>query len=196
MKFINEAILKDYEIKGVELSITTYPDPVLTRKAISITEFDQELQSLCLNMLYTMYRAPGIGLAAPQVGISKRIFVADVDYQLEEKTETDGRITKFRTNLNPQIFINPVILSQNGTTTFKEGCLSLPTVFEDVKRHESIVLQFQDLKGEVHEVEYLGLAAICLQHELDHLNGVVFIDRLSSFKKGFFKKKLTKLKGL
>jgi peptide deformylase len=135
-------------------------------------------------------------LAAPQVGISQRLFVSDVEYRLEEKAEADGRITKFRTNFHPRIFINPEIISKDGITTFKEGCLSLPTVYEDVKRSENIVMRFQDVKGQVHEQNFTGLEAICLQHELDHLEGIVFIDRLSSLKKGFFKKKLYKLKGL
>jgi peptide deformylase len=196
MNMLNQNILENYELKGEELAITTYPDPVLSRKAQLVTEFNPQLETLCLNMLFTMYKAPGIGLAAPQVGISKRLFVSDVEYRLEEKTEADGRMTKFRTNFHPRIFINPEIITKDGSTIFKEGCLSLPTVYEDVKRSDNIIMRFQDLTGRVHEQNFTGLEAICLQHELDHLEGIVFIDRLSSLKKGFFKKKLYKLKGL
>jgi len=154
MNTINHELLANYELKGEELAITTYPDPVLSRKALPVTEFNQDLQTLCMNMLFTMYKAPGIGLAAPQVGISKRLFVSDVEYRLEEKAESDGRITKFRANFHPRIFINPEILSKDGITIFKEGCLSLPTVYEDVKRSENIVMRFQDLKGQTHEQNF------------------------------------------
>lgn len=190
----NEEILKDYELNGSELEILTYPDPILTTKATEITEFNSELAKTCTDMLYTMYKSPGIGLAAPQVGISKRFLVLDVDYEMNEKTLADGRVVKERINFNPHIFINPVIVEHEGKTKYQEGCLSLPTVYEDVTRFEQIKIEYQNLAGDKCSMQADGLLSICLQHEIDHLNGIVFIDHLSSLKKSFFRKKLLKLK--
>lgn len=187
-----EKILEDYKLDGKNLTIRTYPDPVLTTVAKEVTEFDQDLKQLCLDMLFTMYNAPGIGLAAPQIGISKRIFVLDVDFTREETEE--GSEDYVLGNFKPQIFINPVIRDKEGEITYQEGCLSLPDIYEDVKRFEHIVVDFQDTNGEKHTIEANELLSICIQHENDHLDGIVFIDRLSTLKKGFFKKKLIKAK--
>jgi peptide deformylase len=177
---------------GQLLEIIKYPSPVLTTKALEVEIFDQELKDLCQNMLYTMYKAPGIGLAAPQIGISKRIFVVDVDYKREETEEDSGEYTL--SEFNPQIFINPVLCEHEGETIFQEGCLSLPEVFEDVKRFEKVKVNYQDTDGNDHSIEADELLSICLQHENDHLDGIVFIDRLSMLKKTFLKKKLIKAK--
>lgn len=187
-----EKILENYELKGEKLPIITYPDPVLTKVAEEVTEFNEELQTLCLNMLYTMYHAPGIGLAAPQIGISKRIFVLDVDFSREETSEGSGEYVL--DDFHPQIFINPKIVTKEGEITYQEGCLSLPEVYEDVKRFEHIEVEFQDTAGNHHKIEAHELLSICIQHENDHLDGIVFIDRLSNLKKNFFKKKLIKAK--
>ncbi len=187
-----EQILENYQLKGELLSIHTYPDPVLTKVAEEVTEFNQELKDLCLDMLYTMYNAPGIGLAAPQIGISKRIFVIDVDYNREETSEGSGEYNL--SNFNPKIFINPKIESKEGETTYQEGCLSLPGVYEDVKRFDHIVVSYQDTDGNNQSIDAKELLGICIQHENDHLDGIVFIDRLSPLKKNFFKKKLIKAK--
>lgn len=185
-------LLENYELKGELLPIHTYPDPVLTQIAEEVTEFNEELKTLCLNMLYTMYKAPGIGLAAPQIGLSKRIFVIDVDYDREETEEDSGEF--LLSNFNPRIFINPQFSNKEGETTYQEGCLSLPGIYEDVKRFESIVVEYQDTDGNTHTMEANDLLSICIQHENDHLDGIVFIDRLSKLKKSFFKKKLIKAK--
>jgi peptide deformylase len=186
--------LKNYSLHGDILNIHTYPDPILTKKAIAVEHFDDHLVKLCEDMLFTMYHAPGIGLAAPQIGKGIRLFVLDVDYKREEITLEDGTEDYKLSKFNPQIFINPVIVEKNGETIYQEGCLSVPGVYEDVTRCESLTLEYQDLQGKKHQLTATGLLAICIQHEYDHLDGVVFIERLSAFKKNFFKKKLQKNK--
>jgi peptide deformylase len=187
-----EKILENYELTGKELPIVTYPDPVLTKIAEPVTEFNEELQTLCIDMLYTMYHAPGIGLAAPQIGLSKRIFVVDVEFSREETSEDSDEYVLG--DFNPLIFINPVIKKTEGETVYQEGCLSLPGIYEDVKRFATIELEYQDTEGNKHTLNADELLSICIQHENDHLEGKVFIDRLSNLKKVFFKKKLTKAK--
>ena len=187
-----ESLLENYKLEGELLNIHTYPDPILQKKATDVSEFDEELKTLCKNMLYTMYNAPGIGLAAPQVGLSKRIFVIDVEYNREETEEDSGEFTM--SGFKPMVFINPVIKEKKGNTTYQEGCLSIPGIYEDVKRAEDIVVEYKDTDGNSHELEAAELLSICIQHENDHLDGIVFIDRLSTLKKNFFKKKLIKAK--
>lgn len=186
--------LENYKLKGDELDIVTYPDPVLSTKATPVTDFGPDLEKLVENMLFTMYHAPGIGLAAPQVGIGKRLFVLDVDYDREEVTNSSGKSEIRLSNFKPMVFINPVITGTSGTTTYEEGCLSVPGVYEEVKRHKTIHVKFQDLKGETQEIEADDMLAICIQHENDHLDGIVFIERLSNLKKQFYKKKMQKEK--
>ena len=187
-----EKILENYELKGDLLQIHTYPDPILTQVATEVTEFNDELQKLCLDMLYTMYHAPGIGLAAPQVGLSKRIFVIDVDYNREEVEEGSGEFTL--SGFNPKIFINPVFEETKGETTYQEGCLSLPGIYEDVKRFENITVKYQNTLGETQTLQASEVLSICIQHENDHLEGIVFLDHLSTLKKNFLRKKLIKAK--
>lgn len=172
MKILN------YELKGTPLAIYTYPEPVLLQKSKPVVKFDQELKTTVFNMLYTMYHAPGIGLAAPQVGINQRFFVVDVDFEREEKENEDGSKEIVFTNLNPQVFINPTFSKPEGKILFKEGCLSVPDIYEEVQRCEKIVVDYQDLDGNKHTLEADDILAICLQHENDHLDGIVFIDRL------------------
>ncbi len=187
-----EKITENYTLTGELLPIHTYPDPVLTTKAQEVTDFNDELKVLCTNMLYTMYQAPGIGLAAPQIGLSKRIFVIDVDYSREETAEGSGEYTLG--DFNPRVFINPKIVDKEGEIVYQEGCLSLPGIFENVKRYENIKVEYQNTDGEKLEMAADELLSICIQHENDHLDGIVFIERLSPLKKNFFKKKLTKQK--
>lgn len=187
-----EKLLENYELKGDLLEIHTYPDPVLTKVAEEVTEFNEELKTLCMNMLYTMYHAPGIGLAAPQIGISKRIFVIDTDYKREETEEDSGEYTL--SEFKPRIFINPTFTETDGETTYQEGCLSLPGVYEDVKRFDKITVEYQDTDGNKQKIDADELLSICIQHENDHLNGIVFIDKLSTLKKNFIRKKLIKAK--
>lgn len=192
---VNVEILKDYKQGSNDLlEIFTYPDPVLTKVATEVTSFNGELKKLALDMLDTMYEAPGIGLAAPQVGISIRMLVLDIDFKFEDKTNNEGKVEKLVVNQNPMIFINPVITAKEGKIKYQEGCLSLPKIFEDVDRFEKITLEYQDLDGKKQTIDAEGLLSVCLQHEIDHLDGIVFIDRLSRLKKSFCKKKLLKQK--
>lgn len=168
------------------LKILTFPDVRLTIKCKSVTKFNEELKKICADMLETMYEAPGIGLAAPQVNIQKNIVVMDIDY---ESSEDDPPVLS---NKVPRIFINPKITSRTGKTLFKEGCLSVPGTYEEVERSEKITLEYQDLTGNSHTLEADGLLAVAIQHELDHLDGRLFIDRLSFIKRKTVKKKLLK----
>ena len=186
--------LENYKLKGEHLSIVTYPDPILSRAAEPVTDFTKDLEHLVKDMLFTMYHAPGIGLAAPQIGQSIRLFVLDVDYERETVTNSSGKEEVRLSDFNPQVFINPVITGTSGSTTYEEGCLSVPGVYEDVKRFQTIHVKYQDLKGNFHEIVADDMLAICLQHENDHLDGIVFIERLSNLKKNFYKKKMIKEK--
>jgi peptide deformylase len=187
-------LYKDYQLSGDKLSIVTYPDPVLSAVAKPVTEFDSHLEQLVKDMLFTMYHAPGIGLAAPQVGKSIRMFVLDVEYDREVITNAAGSNEIRMSNFAPKVFINPVITGLGGSTAIEEGCLSVPGVYEEIKRFERVHVRYQDVKGKTHELEADDLYAICLQHENDHLDGVVFIERLSNLKKNFYKKKMQKEK--
>lgn len=187
--------LENYQLVGEELRIHTYPDPVLSQKAVPVTEFNQELKDLVKDMLFTMYHAPGIGLAAPQIGKSIRVFVLDVDYDREVITNAEGKEEVRMSGFGPMVFINPVITGTAGTTTFEEGCLSVPGVYEEVKRHKAIHVKYHDLDGKECEIEADDMLSICIQHENDHLDGIVFIERLSNLKKNFYKKKMVKEKG-
>jgi peptide deformylase len=186
--------IENYKLDGDRLPIVTYPDPVLSTKALPVTDFNADLEKLVKNMLFTMYHAPGIGLAAPQVGVGQRIFVLDVDYDREVVTNPEGKDEVRMSNFNPMILVNPIISGTSGTTTYEEGCLSVPGVYEEVNRYKSIHVKYQNLKGEMLELEADDLLSICIQHENDHLDGVVFIERLSNLKKNFYKKKLQKEK--
>jgi peptide deformylase len=187
--------IENYHLEGEKLPIYTFPEPVLSQVAKPVTEFNSNLEGLVKNMLYTMYHAPGIGLAAPQVGIGVRLFVLDVDYNRETITSASGHEEVRLSDFNPMVFINPVITGTEGLTTFEEGCLSVPGVYEEVKRHKSIHVKYQDLHGKFHEFHADDLLSICIQHENDHLDGIVFIERLSNLKKTFYKKKMMKEKG-
>ncbi len=186
--------LEKYELAGDELEIVKYPDPVLSKKASEVTDFGPGLQKLVKDMLFTMYHAPGIGLAAPQVGQSLRLFVLDVEYDREEMTNSRGEDDWKLSNFNPKVFINPVLTGNSGTTTYEEGCLSVPGVYEEVKRYQAVHVKYQNLKGEFEEMEADDMLSICIQHENDHLEGIVFIERLSNLKKNFYKKKMAKEK--
>jgi peptide deformylase len=141
-------------------------------------------------MLETMYEAPGIGLAANQVGLLEKLVVIDVDYDPgeDEQVNPDLELKK----KNPIILINPEIIYREGATVTKEGCLSVPDFRSEVKRAEKIKVKYQNIDGIQKELSAEGLLAVCIQHELDHLEGTLFIDRLSPLKKDFAKKKLIK----
>jgi peptide deformylase len=187
--------IENYVLKGTKVPIYTYPEPVLSKMAIEITKFNADLEKLVEDMLFTMYHAPGIGLAAPQVGHSIRLFVLDVEYDRDVVTNSKGEEEVRMSNFEPMVFINPVITGMDEMTTFEEGCLSLPGIYEEVKRHKAIKVKYQDLKGNPQEINADDMLSICIQHENDHLEGLVFIERLSNLKKNFYKKQLMKAKG-
>lgn len=190
----NSNFLENYKLEGELLEILTFPAPILKKVAEPVTEFNDELRALCKDMLFTMYKAPGIGLAAPQIGKSIRLFVMDIDFNREEITKADDSVEYALSNFNPMVFINPEISNKEGEVLYEEGCLSVPGIFEEVKRAETIKISFQDMYGERHEMDADELLSICLQHEYDHLEGIVFLERLSMLKQNLLKKKFLKKK--
>jgi len=190
----NTNFLENYKLEGELLEILTYPAPVLKKVAAPVTEFNDELRALCKDMFFTMYNAPGIGLAAPQIGKSIRLFVMDIDFDREEITKADDSVEYALSNFNPMVFINPEISNKEGEVLYEEGCLSVPGIFEEVKRAETITISYQDMFGEKHTIEADELLSICLQHEQDHLEGIVFLERLSMLKQNLLKKKFLKKK--
>lgn len=170
------------------LKIYTFPDPVLKQKAEPVTVFDAALEKLAIDMTETMYDAPGVGLAANQVGVLQRVLVIDTDYSIDGEEEEIRRYV----DQNPLTIINPEILEKRGDILFKEGCLSVPGFTEEVKRYKKVKLKFQDVKGKTHELDADGLLAVAIQHEIDHLDGKLFIDRLSMVKRNLIKGKIKK----
>ena len=157
------------------------PDPILRKKSENLEKVDNELRLLLDDMLETMYSAPGIGLAAVQVGILKRLIVIDISKDKEKK--------------NPIFLINPEIISKSkNTSIYEEGCLSLPGHFAEIERQEECKIKYIDYDGKKKEMKANGLLATCIQHEIDHLNGILFIDYLSKLKKDMIIKKLVKHK--
>jgi len=157
-------------------TILEYPDPRLRTKAQPVTEFSAELGRLVEDLLDTMYAAPGIGLAATQVDAHQRVIVADVSAERDQ----------------PLVLINPQILSREGVSSVEEGCLSLPDIFEEVQRAERVRVRAQDREGRVFERDFEDILAVCVQHELDHLEGKLFVDYLSDLRRERIRKKLEK----
>ncbi|HEX9706501.1 MAG TPA: peptide deformylase [Steroidobacteraceae bacterium] len=158
------------------LTILEYPDPRLRTRAVPVDAVDARLRDLIDDMLETMYEAKGIGLAATQVDVHRRLLVADIS---EERNE-------------PRVFINPEILSREGRATTQEGCLSVPGYYDDVERSERIRVRATDRDGKSFEADLDGLLAICVQHEIDHLDGKLFVDYLSEMKRQRVRKKIEK----
>ncbi|MBI3555933.1 MAG: peptide deformylase [Deltaproteobacteria bacterium] len=178
------------------LKIVTFPNPVLKQRAEEVESFDAALEKLSVDMFETMYDAPGVGLAANQIGVLQRIAVIDVDYHIEgDQDDADDDSLRRPVNQNPRIFVNPVIVKKSVEVLFKEGCLSVPGFSEEVKRFEKLSVKYQDLAGKEHSLEAQGLLAIAIQHEIDHLDGKLFIDRLSIAKRGLIKGKIKKERG-
>jgi peptide deformylase len=160
--------------------ILILPDKRLRLKSEPVKKIDAGIRKLVEDMFETMYDAPGIGLAAIQVGIPKRVVTMD----LSKKEETEK---------NPQVFINPEVLwTSEETATYEEGCLSIPEFYGDVERPAQVKVKYLDLEGKAQEIEADGLLATCLQHEIDHTNGVLFIDHLSKLKRDRVTKKFAK----
>ena len=160
------------------LHICTYPEEILRQRAEPITEIDEDVVKLVDHMTETMYSAPGIGLAATQVGVAKQLLVADIAPRRPESELI--------------VLINPEIVAAEGEVIFEEGCLSVPDYQAEVKRHEKVTVRGLNLQGEEVEIEAEGLLAVVLQHEIDHLNGMLFIDRLSKLKRDLYKRKVRK----
>jgi peptide deformylase len=158
------------------LRILQYPDPRLHKVAAPVTEFDEELRTLVGDMAETMYAAPGVGLAATQVDVHRQVIVADV-------SETHDRL---------RVLVNPVILAGHGESELEEGCLSVPGVFDRVPRFERIRVRAQDETGAFFELDADGLMSVCIQHEMDHLKGRVFVEYLSRLKQSRISAKMRK----
>ena len=185
--------------------ILEVPDPRLKTVSVPVEphEFNEELRTLVDDMFETMYDAPGIGLAAIQVGVPKRVLVIDLqpddpDAEPEEcdHDHGDGKAhTHQPTKKEPRVFINPVILNPaEELHTYNEGCLSLPEIFADVDRPKTCTVRYQDLDGNEHTEDMDGLMATCIQHEMDHLEGIVFVDHLSRLKRQMALRKLKKMR--
>jgi peptide deformylase len=157
-----------------KLTILEFPDPRLRTRAIPVETVDDKLNTLIDDMFETMYEAPGIGLAATQVDVHRRLLVVDVSAD----------------NSEPNALINPEIIELDGETVTEEGCLSVPGYYEEVKRAEHVRVRFLDRKGEETELEAEGLLAVCIQHEIDHLDGKLFVDYISEAKRQRIGKRL------
>jgi peptide deformylase len=170
------------------LPIIEAPDPRLKIVSKPVETVDDELRALVADMFETMYDAPGIGLAAIQVGVPKRVLVID----LQEKNEETGATVR-----EPRVFINPVLSDPSEEmAVYNEGCLSVPEQYADVERPASIRARWLDADGKVHDKRLDGMLATCLQHEMDHLEGILFIDHLSKLKRDMLLKKLAKQRKL
>ena len=161
--------------------ILTEPNKILREKSLIVEKVDDELRKLMDDMLETMYAAPGIGLAAIQVGVPKRVIVLDIAQKEGKK--------------NPMYFVNPEILEKSeNNSTYEEGCLSVPGQFAEIDRPDQCYVKYLDYNGEPKEIKATGMLATCIQHEMDHLEGILFIDYLSKLKKTMIIKKLSKQK--
>ena len=161
--------------------ILTEPNEILRKKSLPVENVDKDLQILMDDMLETMYAAPGIGLAAIQVGVPKRVIVLDIDQKEGQK--------------KPLFFVNPEIIQKSkNLSTYEEGCLSVPGQFAEIDRPDKCLVKYLDYYGEKKEINAEGMLATCIQHEMDHLEGILFIDYLSKLKKTMIIKKLSKQK--
>jgi peptide deformylase len=160
------------------LSVRVYGDALLRMKALPVRNFDEKLQKIVRDMLHTMYERDGIGLAATQVGFNQRLFVIDMDYSHEDAQP------------NPEVLINPIIKAGEGEYEMEEGCLSVPGIYAKVKRFNKISYTYYDAKGEEHAEDAEGYKAVVIQHEYDHLNGILFIDKISKLALLKIKRKL------
>jgi peptide deformylase len=161
--------------------ILTEPNEVLRKKSLPVKKVDGDLQQLMKDMLDTLYAAPGIGLAAIQIGVPKRVIVLDLSSKDEPK--------------NPMCFVNPEIITKSeNKSTYEEGCLSVPGQFAEIDRPDKCHIKYLDYNGQQKEIKAEGMIATCIQHEIDHLEGILFIDYLSKLKKTMIVKKLSKHK--
>lgn len=165
--------------------ILIYPDDRLRAPTVEVTVFDDALKALVQDMFDSMYHYDGIGLAAPQIGVSKKVVVIDI-----ADVDSEGQVLKH----NPMVIINPKIVDKSGSIEYKEGCLSVPEYYDTVTRAERVKVEYQDVDGNPQFIETGDLLAICLQHEIDHLDGHIFVDYLSSLKRTRVTKKMAMIK--
>lgn len=160
------------------LEILHYPDPRLRNKALPVLAVDASVRALISDMFETMYKAPGIGLAAPQVNVFKQVITIDIS---EDRND-------------PLCLINPQIRVRDGVEFMEEGCLSVPNIYEEVERAQHIIVTAMDRDGKPFDLEARGLLAVCIQHEIDHLEGKLFVDYLSEIKRQRIRKKIDKMR--
>lgn len=158
--------------------VLTYPQVILRKRSVPVEKISKEIKELIQDLKETMYASGGIGLAAPQVGVNQRVIVVDV--------------TPYEPDQKPFALINPEIVSDEGGVDSEEGCLSVPELVENIKRKEKVTVRGLDEEGKEVEIEASGMLAICLQHEIDHLDGLTVVERLSPLKRGMIRKKLKK----
>lgn len=176
------------------LSIITYPNPLLKKQSLKVEKVDAEIQKLLDNMVATMYHDRGCGLAAVQVGILKRILVIDLNYQLKENCHDHSCNESHITNAKPYFIINPEIVDKSkDVELLEQGCLSFPGIYVEVTRPKKVSVKYLDYHGKEQLIEAEGILSHCLQHEIDHLNGVTFIDHVSRLKREMMLKKLQKI---
>ncbi len=166
----------------MKLNIVEYPDRRLKTKSVVVKEFNDKLHNLLDSMYTIMMKSNGIGLAAIQVAHAKQVLILNIPDENDEQNQE-----------NLLEIVNPVITSKSGETTYQEGCLSVPKFYEDIKRFEKITLDYQDRYGELKTLEADGLLSIAIQHEIDHLNGILFIDKLSYSRRKKFEKEYKKM---
>ena len=168
------------------------PNKILREKSSLVEKVDEDLQKLMDDMLETMYAAPGIGLAAIQVGVPKRVIILDIGRRDESESTNDEKPVVRK---NPMYFVNPEIITKStNNSTYEEGCLSVPGQFAEIERPDKCHVKYLDYYGQPKELVAEGMLATCIQHEMDHLEGILFIDYLSKLKKSMIVKKLTKHK--
>ena len=172
--------------------ILTEPNKLLREKSLAVKEVDENLQKLMDDMLETMYAAPGIGLAAIQIGVHKRVIVLDIGWRDKSESVNDEKQEERK---NPIYFVNPEIIAKSANnSTYEEGCLSVPGQFAEIDRPDKCHIKFLDYYGQPKELVAEEMLATCIQHEMDHLEGILFIDYLSKLKKSMIVKKLAKQK--
>ncbi|PAF43592.1 peptide deformylase [Helicobacter sp. 11S02596-1] len=185
------------------LEILKYPHPTLRKKSQEVTAFDEDLHRLLDNMYETMCSRNGVGLAAIQVGVQKRVLIIEIPTEEDDpkndtqtnRTQTNHTQTQTIAESKKNFFeiINPVFLKKEGNLKWNEGCLSVPEFYEEVDRFESVTLAFQDRFGEKKILQAQGLLSIAIQHEIDHLNGILFVDKLPILKRKKFEKELKRI---
>ena len=169
--------------------ILTEPNEILREKSLKVEKVDEDLQKLMDDMLETMYAAPGIGLAAIQIGVRKRVIVLDIGWRDKSESTDDEKQVERK---NPMYFVNPEIITKStNNSIYEEGCLSVPGQFAEIERPDKCCIKYLDYYGNSKELVAIGMLATCIQHEMDHLEGILFIDYLSKLKKSMIIKKLT-----